>query len=185
MAESDSRSQPSASWCPPLSRCQMLKGQEPKAQMDLACIPFAGSNARTVNREGSSPARPNFMHSGSNIDGSHWVTRPGGIPAIAQGSMAPRVGELNATNPHTLTCTAREGPRVKERQTERQRDTHRDRETERMNKRPSFPGPRSHLLVVGLEALLHKFRPHWFVQGHKAALTHERRCHIHETPVGT
>lgn len=72
-----------------------------------------------------------------------------------------------------------------ERETEREAERHSQRQRDRMNKRPSFLGPRSHLLVVGLEDLLHKFRTHWFVQGHKAAPTHERRCHIHETPVCT
>lgn len=92
--------------------------------------------------------------------------------------MTPRVGELNATNPHTLTCTAREGPRVKERQTERQR--HSQRQRDRKNEQEAFF---SWAKVASSSS--------WVVQvcpatwGHKAAPTHERKCHIHETPVGT
>lgn len=33
----------------------------------------------------------------------------------AQGSMAPRVGELNVTDPHTLNRIAREGSGVRDR----------------------------------------------------------------------
>lgn len=76
---------------------------------------------RTVNRGGSGlHSLTSFIHSCS---GSHTLHQ-------AQGSMAPRVGELNVTYPHTLDRIAREGSGVKERgqETQRQRDRKNEQE---------------------------------------------------------
>lgn len=119
MAESDSRSQPDASWCPPLSRCQMLNGQEAKAQICLAWIHFVEGTARTLNREGSSLT--------SFVAALTCYTGQQGPGDLSPGPGSHKVGELNATKPHTLNCVARVGPRVKE----RERETHTQRQKER------------------------------------------------------
>lgn len=128
-----------ASWYPPLSRCQMLSGQEPEAHVYSACIDTVGGAARLCPTSFIQPAGEAGPVGGTNL--LHRAARPGGFGGWgrtlrrAEGRGCEQSPPV--TKPHTLEENKSDGETHT--QSQRQRETHTDTETqqERMRAFPS------------------------------------------------
>lgn len=140
------------------------------AQIHLARISIDGGTARqqwteeTKALQGPSPFIHSFIHSPNWGAGQWGLGRLGSMPRATgqENWMLPSPTPLNELPEREHEWKRR---KMRERHTE-------TRQTDRTNEREAFsPRAKSPLPKVGVGVLSHKFRPHWFVQGHRAAQT--------------